>query len=241
MDRSRTSVLVVEDDAGARAMMRLACQSGEFRVLEAANGAEALTQVRESSPDVILLDISLPDISGLEVCRRIRAAGVTTPVIMVSGYGDTVDVVVGIEVGADDYVRKPFKVRELLARIGAQLRRSGPAAPRPVPCLELPGLTIDVAGRRVRRGDEEVTLTATQFDLLLLLASRGGDAVSRSEVLRAMWGVEPRIDARAIDAHIYRLRRKIDNDTVPDGYIETVPGVGYRLTVRPAAHLLGLS
>jgi DNA-binding response OmpR family regulator len=241
MPSSRTTVLVVEDDAAARQVMRLVCESGQLDVVEAATGADALGKIRQSQPDVILLDVSLPDLSGLEVCRQIRAAGVTAPVIMVSGHGDLIDVVVGIEVGADDYVLKPYNVRELLARIAAHLRRHTPSAPSARQRLELPGLVIDLAGRRVLRGNQEVALTVTQFDLLVLLASREGDAVSRSEMLLAMWGVEPDIDSRTIDAHIHRLRRKIDNEAMPKGYIETVPGVGYRLNVRPEAAAESLS
>jgi DNA-binding response OmpR family regulator len=235
MRSSRPIILVVDDDPEVRQVMRQLCESGNFDVVEAANGSEALRGIQESAPDVILLDISLPDLNGLEVCRRIRAAGVTTPVIMVSGHGDLVDVVVGIEVGADDYVRKPFSVHELLARIGAQLRRGERSSQTPAQRIELPGLVIDCAGRRVLRSGEEVSLTVTQFDLLLLLVSRGGEVVSRSEMLRALWGVDPAIDSRTIDAHIHRLRRKIDNEAVPGGYIETVAGLGYRIAVTPQA------
>ena len=231
-----TSVLVVEDDASNRAILRTACESISMTVLEAATGDDAVCLAVDRHPDVILLDVGLPDISGIEVCRRLRALQVTVPIIMVSGKADLLDVVVGIEVGADDYVRKPYKVRELIARIAAQLRRRTPSGPpRTTNRLEFPGLEIDLQGYWVRRDGEEVRLTLTEFNLLAMLASRKGDTVSRPELLSTVWAHNLEVDSRTIDAHVHRLRSKLGDTGAQNRFIETVQGVGYRFTLLEAA------
>ncbi len=169
--------------------------------------------------------------SGLDVCRRLRAEGARVPIIMLTAKSDTIDVVVGLELGADDYVTKPFEVRELMARIGAHLRRSEISAQeQPRDRFEFPGLTIDLGRRQVFRDGEEVMLTLTEFNLLALLASRPGQVMSRGELLRRVWGYEVEIETRTVDAHVYRLRRKIEPDAEKPTYIHSVPGIGYRFS-----------
>jgi len=171
--------------------------------------------------------------SGLDVCRRLRAEGSRVPIIMLTAKSDTIDVVVGLELGADDYVTKPFEVRELMARVGAHLRRSEISAQdQPRDRFEFPGLTIDLGRRQVFREGEEVMLTLTEFNLLALLASRPGQVMSRGELLRRVWGYEVEIETRTVDAHVYRLRRKLRGSGPERRLIHTVPGIGLRLTTR---------
>jgi DNA-binding response OmpR family regulator len=153
---------------------------------------------------------------------------------MITGKTDTIDVVVGLEVGADDYVTKPFEVRELIARMGAHLRRSEQtvAVQQPKTRFEFPGLTIDMNSRQVWRDGKEVVLTLTEFNLLSLLASQAGQVVSRGELLRKVWGYEIEIETRTVDAHIYRLRKKIERDSEKPSYIHSVPGIGYRFVAE---------
>jgi DNA-binding response OmpR family regulator len=190
--------------------------------------------LNKSVPDLVLLDLNLPGLSGMDVCRQLRAEGTQVPIIMITGKTDTIDVVVGLEVGADDYVTKPFEVRELIARMGAHLRRSEQtvAVQQPKTRFEFPGLTIDMNSRQVWRDGKEVVLTLTEFNLLSLLASQAGQVVSRGELLRKVWGYEIEIETRTVDAHIYRLRKKIERDSEKPSYIHSVPGIGYRFVAE---------
>ncbi|MFN2568723.1 MAG: response regulator [Candidatus Dormibacteria bacterium] len=225
------TILVVEDDQSSRDIVRLACGAQNHTVLEATTGSDGLTMATDEKPDLIILDINLPGMSGLDVCRRLRAEGARVPIIMLTAKTDTIDVVVGLELGADDYVTKPFEVRELMARIGAHLRRSDMSSQeQPRDRFEFPGLTIDLGRRQVYRGGEEVVLTLTEFNLLALLASRPGHVMSRGELLRRVWGYEVEIETRTVDAHVYRLRRKIEPDPEKPTFIHSVPGIGYRFS-----------
>ena len=225
------TLLIVEDDAPTRDLIRLACQPQNYQVLEASTGPEGLEGARQSAPDLIILDVNLPGMSGLDVCRRLRADGSRTPILMLTAKSDTIDVVVGLELGADDYITKPFEVRELLARIGAHLRRAEIAPSEHVrERFEFPGLSIDLRRRQVHRDGEEVPLTLTEFNLLALLASRPGQVMSRGELLRRVWGYEVEIETRTVDAHVYRLRRKIEPSADQPTFIHSVPGIGYRFT-----------
>ena len=225
------TILIVEDDAPSREVVRLACSAQNHTLLEAANGVDGLAAAREQNPDLIILDINLPGMSGLDVCRRLRSEGSRVPIIMLTAKADTIDVVVGLELGADDYVTKPFEVRELMARIGAHLRRSEISSQeQPRDRFEFPGLTIDLGRRQAFRDSEEVMLTLTEFNLLALLASRPGQVMSRGELLRRVWGYEVEIETRTVDAHVYRLRRKIEPDAEKPTYIHSVPGIGYRFS-----------
>jgi two-component system response regulator MtrA len=189
---------------------------------------------RATDPDLILLDINMPGMSGLDVCRKLRAEGSLVPIIMLTAKSDTIDKVVGLEVGADDYVTKPFEVRELMARIGAHLRRSDADAAGDASNKsrrEFPGLVIDISRRQVWRDDVEVVLTVTEFNVLALLTSRPGQVFSRSELLRDVWGYDVDIETRTVDAHVYRLRKKIEVDSEKPQYVHSVPGIGYRFSV----------
>jgi DNA-binding response OmpR family regulator len=227
------TILIIEDDAQARQVVRLATQAESYNLVEAATGDEGLEIARSSEPDLILLDINMPGMSGLDVCRKLRAEGSLVPIIMLTAKSDTIDKVVGLEVGADDYVTKPFEVRELLARIGAHLRRAELVGDAPASRnrREFPGLTIDLARRQAWRDGAEVSLTVTEFNVLALLTSRPGEVFSRTDLLRDVWGYEVDIETRTVDAHVYRLRKKIEVDSEAPRYIHSVPAIGYRFAV----------
>ena len=227
-------ILIIEDDAQSRQVVRLATEAQSYILTEASTGDEGLELARASDPDLILLDINMPGMSGLDVCRKLRADGSLVPIIMLTAKSDTIDKVVGLEVGADDYVTKPFEVRELIARIGAHLRRidadaAGEASSKSR--REFPGLVIDTSRRQVWRDEVEVILTVTEFNVLALLTSRPGQVFSRSELLRDVWGYDVDIETRTVDAHVYRLRKKIEVDSENPQYVHSVPGIGYRFSV----------
>jgi DNA-binding response OmpR family regulator len=172
----------------------------------------------------------------MDVCRQLRADGTQVPVIMLTAKNDTIDVVVGLEVGADDYLTKPFEVRELLARVGAHLRRSEQAVAQAQPKtrFEFPGLIIDMNSRQVWREGKEVALTLTEFNLLSLLASQAGQVVSRGELLRKVWGYEVEIETRTVDAHVYRLRKKIERDSEKPHYVSRMVPSASICSVQPS-------
>jgi DNA-binding response OmpR family regulator len=224
-------VLVIDDEAMIRRTVRLACEKEGYAVQEAENGTDALARLDSFRPDIVLLDLMLPDISGFDVCRDIRRAGSRVPIIILSAKSEEIDVVVGLEIGADDYIVKPFRPRELLARIAAHLRKSRLEDERDSDGrMVFRDLTIDVNERRVFRGDEEVVLTHTEFDLLSYLASNAGKVLSREKILNSVWGYEYPIETRVIDVHVRNLRRKLEPDPSHPRHILAVPGVGYRFT-----------
>lgn len=228
---SGKTILIVEDDAPSREVVRYAVNAQNHTLVEASTGPEGLAAVNEHNPDLILLDVNLPGMSGFDVCRQLRSEGARMPIIMLTAKSDMFDIVVGLELGADDYVTKPFEVRLLMARIGAHLRRSEiNSQEQPKDRFEFPGLTIDLGRRQVYRENAEVPLTLTEFNLLALLASRPGQVMSRGELLRRVWGYEVEIETRTVDAHVYRLRRKIEPDPEKPTYIHSVPGIGYRFS-----------
>jgi DNA-binding response OmpR family regulator len=196
----------------------------------AADGEEALRQVAEHSPDLVVLDVMLPRLDGLEVCRRIRATS-NTPVIMLTARGDETDKLVGLGIGADDYLTKPFSPRELVARIKAVLRRSVPAAP-PQPgadsTLKFPGLRINPRTRTVETDSGQVELTAKEFDLLYFLASHPQEVFTRTQLLDQVWDYSYYGDTSTVTVHVRRLREKIESDPMRPRYIKTVWGVGYK-------------
>jgi DNA-binding response OmpR family regulator len=224
-------VLVIDDEAMIRRTVRLACEKEGYAVQEAENGTDALARLDSFRPDIVLLDLMLPDISGFDVCRDIRRAGSRVPILILSAKSEEIDVVVGLEIGADDYIVKPFRPRELLARIAAHLRKSRLEDERDSDGrMVFRDLTIDVNERRVFRGDEEVVLTHTEFDLLSYLASNAGKVLSREKILNSVWGYEYPIETRVIDVHVRNLRRKLEPDPSHPRHILAVPGVGYRFT-----------
>jgi two-component system response regulator MtrA len=218
-------VLLVEDDPSIREVTALGLEGAGFRVTTAADGREGLARFREGSFALVVLDVMLPELDGLEVCRAIRADS-RVPIVMLSARADTVDVVVGLELGADDYVTKPFELPELVARLRAALRRA--AAPDD-PVLRIGELEIEPSAFAVRRGGEEIALTATEFRLLLELARRPRQVFTRELLLQQVWGYEYLGDSRLVDVAVQRLRGKIEDDPKEPRIVVTVRGVGYRL------------
>jgi len=217
-------ILIVDDEAMIRKAIHLALEKEGYEVVEAETGAEALRRIELNKPDLILLDIMLPDVSGFDVCRDIRKAGLRVPIIILSAKTEEIDVVVGLEIGADDYITKPFRTRELLARIAAHLRKA-----RQEEEAVNQG-RFDLNERRVFHDSSEVLLTHTEFDLLAFLASNAGKVLSREKILNHVWGYEYPIETRVIDVHIRNLRRKIEQDPSHPFFILAVPGIGYRFT-----------
>ena len=228
-------VLVVEPDGLTRREIRNMCEQDGYMVLEADSGAEALRQVEQARPTIILLEVTLPDSAGFDVCRELRKLDPSVPVIMMSSRADEIDVVVALEIGADDFVSKPLRLRELVARMAAHLRRARLENAEAMRSrLEFRELVIDVNERRTYKAGKEVELTHTEFDLLTFLASNAGKVLSREKILNSIWGYEYPIETRVIDVHIRNLRRKIETQPSRPYYILAVPGIGYRFTnARP--------
>ena len=225
-------VLVVDDEAEMRRALRTGLEHSEFQVRAAADGEEALVTAAGWTPDVMLLDLGLPGMSGFEVLRRLRTRGDRTAVIVVSVMPDERDKVRALELGADDYVVKPFGMRELLARIRAVLRRQT-AAGAVEPVIEAGDLRVDLARREVTLDGRAVQLTPTEYEVLRLLALRAGHPVTHTTLLREVWGdyaIGDRYNTRYVVA---QLRRKLGDDAARPRYIHSVPGVGYRLEASP--------
>ena len=219
-------ILLVEDDPSIREVTAIGLSAAGFVVATAADGVEGLERFRADPTDLVLLDIMLPRLDGYEVCRQIRKSS-TVPIVMLTARGDTMDVVVGLEAGADDYVRKPFDLPELIARIRAALRRAGAGTDESAE-LRLGSLVIDIAGRTVSRDRTDIPLTRTEFDLLTELARHAGQVLSRDVLLDRVWGYDYLGDSRLVDVAIQRLRAKIEADPATPELIHTVRGAGYK-------------
>jgi two-component system response regulator MtrA len=220
-------VLVVEDDASIREVTALGLRRAGFRVSTAVDGREALALWRAQEIDLIVLDVMLPGPDGLEVCREIRRTS-QVPILMLTARTDTIDVVVGLECGADDYVRKPFDPAELAARVRALLRRA--SAPVEETTLSVGGLEIDPARFTAHKDGRELPLTSTEFRLLLELARRPGQVFTREVLLDRVWNYSYLGDSRLVDVAVQRLRAKVEDDPARPRLISTVRGVGYRLS-----------
>jgi two-component system response regulator MtrA len=220
----RGRVLVVDDDTALSEMIGIVLRGEGFEPWFCADGDSALEAFRASRPDLVLLDLMLPGKDGIEVCRQIRAeSGV--PIVMLTAKSDTVDVVLGLESGADDYVPKPFKPKELVARVRARLRRTD----QPVPeMLQIGELTIDVAGHSVKRDGTGIPLTPLEFDLLLALARKPWQVFTREVLLEQVWGYRHAADTRLVNVHVQRLRSKVEKDPENPEIVVTVRGVGYK-------------
>jgi len=218
-------ILLVEDDPSIRELTEIGLRAAGYEVIGAADGRAALEQFAVEAPDAVVLDIMLPVLDGLAVCRRIRAES-SVPVIMLTARTDAYDVVTGLEAGADDYVRKPFEMPELLARLRAALRRVDTTAAGG--SLRLGPLLIDEAAHAVRRGEEEIALSHTEFLLLTALARRPGQVFTREVLLEQVWGYDFLGDSRLVDVAIQRLRAKIEAEPAQPELILTVRGVGYK-------------
>jgi two-component system response regulator MtrA len=218
-------LLLVEDDASIREIATLGLEQAGFRVTATGDGRDALLRFRQGPFDLVVLDVMLPSLDGLEVCREIRRDS-QTPIVMLSARDELHDIVVGLELGADDYVTKPFELPELVARIKAVLRRS--SAAREGGVISVDDLEIDPAAFSVRRGGEDVALTATEFRLLLELARRPKQVFTRELLLELVWNYDYLGDSRLVDVAVQRLRGKIEADPKQPKLIQTVRGVGYR-------------
>jgi two-component system, OmpR family, alkaline phosphatase synthesis response regulator PhoP len=223
-------VLVVEDERDVAELIRYNLAREGYEVIVATNGAEALRHARESHPDIVLLDIMVPQLNGWEVCRRLKQDAETRgiPVIMVTGRVEEGDKVLGFEMGADDYVTKPFSPRELVARIRAVVRRGKPDAREKKPQIKSGDLEIDRHRFEVRMKGRAVELTPKEFELLAILVGAPGRVFGRDELLDAVWGHDGFVEPRTVDVHVARLRGKFTAARVPAPGIETVRGVGYR-------------
>jgi two-component system response regulator MtrA len=221
---TRGKVLVVDDDAALSEMLGIVLRNEGFDCRVCATGERALADFRDYRPDVVLLDLMLPGKDGIDVCKEIRAeSGV--PIVMLTAKGDTVDVVVGLESGADDYVVKPFKPKELVARIRARVRRFDEPAPE---TLSIGDVSIDVAGHRVTRGGTAIALTPLEFDLLVCLARKPWQVFTREVLLEQVWGYRHAADTRLVNVHVQRLRSKVEHDPENPEIVVTVRGVGYK-------------
>ena len=224
-------ILIVEDEIDIRDVVAFNLRQAGHTVFAATRGREAL-ETFEDKPALVILDLMLPDMGGVEVCRNMKHSAPHVPVLMLTARGEEIDRVVGFEVGADDYIVKPFSMRELLLRVNAILRRSGATAAKAQGIIELGELKIDVDAHRVWAGEREVELTALEFRLLMTFYERRDRVQSRSTLLDDVWGVSPDLVTRTVDTHVKRLREKLGRT---GELIETVRGVGYRLTLPERA------
>ena len=217
-------VLVVDDDTALAEMIGIVLRAEGFEPSFCADGSEAVAAFHSARPDLVLLDLMLPGMDGIEVCSRIREeSGV--PIIMLTAKSDPTDVVKGLESGADDYIVKPFNPKELVARIRTRLR---PASAAETGSLTVGDLTLDVAGHEVRRGDELINLTPLEFELLLALALKPSQVFTREMLLEQVWGYHYKADTRLVNVHVQRLRAKVETDPDNPRIVMTVRGVGYR-------------
>jgi DNA-binding response OmpR family regulator len=228
------TILIIEDDRAVRTAIADALAAEGHETLTAETGPDGLEQGLTRDPDLILLDIVLPGFDGYEVLRRLRADGLETPVMMISAKGQEIDKVLALELGADDYLTKPFGMAELVARVKAHLRRARVEAGQTVSGLKRYGdLEVDVDARTVARRGEPVDLTRTEFDLLVLFLSAPGKAFGRDEILNRVWGYDYIPGSRTLDNHIAQLRKKLEDDPAAPTLIESVRGIGYRLAKTP--------
>ena len=224
---NRGRILVVDDDAALSEMLTIVLRNEGFEPRICATGDRALADFREFRPDLVLLDLMLPGKDGIDVCREIRAES-GLPIVMLTAKSDTIDVVVGLESGADDYVVKPFKPKELIARIRARVRRHEDSAPE---TLTVGDLTIDVAGHQVSRDGKPIQLTPLEFDLLVCLARKPWQVFTREVLLEQVWGYRHAADTRLVNVHVQRLRSKVEHDPENPEIVLTVRGVGYKAGV----------
>lgn len=224
------TILVVDDEEPIQELLRFNLEKEGYLVCVAKDGQEALKQVENDQPDLLVLDLMLPGMDGLEVCRKLRSNPrfQQIPIIMLTAKGEEIDKVLGLELGADDYMTKPFSPRELLARIKARLRRQNSQEEADAQIISRGELRVDVTGFRVHVRGEETELTPKEFELLRVFVAHPGRVYSREELLERIWGYEYDGDTRTVDVHVHHLRLKVERDPSNPEYIETLRGIGYR-------------
>ncbi|USR79130.1 response regulator transcription factor [Arcanobacterium pinnipediorum] len=225
-----TRVLIVEDDAAISAPLVRAFMREGYDVTAVDNGQAAIDQI-SSAIDLMVLDLGLPDMDGLDVARAARTSGEIFPILILTARAEEVDMVVGLDAGADDYVTKPFRLAELLARVRALLRRTSPQE-EPAGMLKAQDVSIDLGAHRAYLGDEELQLTGKEFELLTILLRSAGSVVSREKLMSTMWGKDVETSTKKLDMHISWLRRKLGEDVAEPHYISTVRGMGFRFEVE---------
>ena len=227
-----STILLVDDEDAVQKLLAYPLERDGFRVVQARDGEEALERFGREHVDLVVLDVMLPKLDGLEVCKRLRAES-SVPIIMLTARDDELDKVLGLELGADDYITKPFSIREFRSRVRALLRRAGaPRDERGDELIQADGLRIDLARREVEAHDRPVQLTYVEFELLRMLASHPGRVYTREQLLQALWGGSDYREPRTIDVHIRHLREKLEPDPREPEFILTVRGVGYRFRSR---------
>ncbi|HOL70290.1 MAG TPA: response regulator transcription factor [Bryobacteraceae bacterium] len=220
-------ILAIEDDPAILRGLADNLRFESYDVLTATDGESGYRLVREKNPDLIILDLMLPKLSGYEICRKLRAEGVSTPILMLTARGEEADRVLGLDLGADDYVSKPFSIRELMARIRALLRRAAP--PKALPHeLRFDDVVVNFLSYEGTKGGKPLEMTRKEFNVLRLLASRAGEVVTRDDLLNEVWGYENYPTTRTVDNHIASLRAKLERDPAQPERIRTVHGVGYK-------------
>lgn len=230
------TILVVDDDAALAEMIGIVLTGAGFTCTHAADGISALRAFHEQAPDLVVLDLMLPGMNGIEVCRQIRAES-GTPIVMLTARSDTVDVVAGLESGADDYIVKPVNPRELVARVRARLRP--PTIADSPTVITIADLTIDTLAHEVRRGGAVINLTPLEFQVLHTLASKPQQVFTRDMLLEQVWGYQYKTDTRLVNVHVQRLRAKVERDPDVPTVVTTVRGIGYRAGATPALAVPG--
>ncbi|HLK35079.1 MAG TPA: response regulator transcription factor [Terriglobales bacterium] len=220
-------ILIVEDEPAMVSGLRDNFEFEGYEVISAADGVEGLERALKDSPDLVVLDVMMPRMSGLDVCKQLKAKKPALPIIMLTARGQEVDKVVGLELGADDYVTKPFSIRELLARVKAVLRRTQ-NAPKNQEHYSFGDVEVNVRSCRVIRGGRPIEFSAKEFELLRYFLSHPGETVSRDRLLEDVWGYDRYPTTRTVDAHIVRLRQKVEPKPEEPQFILTVHGVGYK-------------
>ena len=222
-----TRVLIVEDDPAILRGLKDNLLAESYEVLTASDGEAGYRLIREQKPDLVILDLMLPRMSGYEVCRKLRDQGITTPILMLTARGEEADRVLGLELGADDYVTKPFSVRELLARVRAIVRRANPPTPLPDE-LRFDDVVVDFRRYEARKGDRRIEMTRKEYGLLRYLAARSGEVVRRDELLEEVWEYRNYPTTRTVDNHVLALRAKLEDGPAEPRHLITVHGVGYK-------------
>jgi two-component system alkaline phosphatase synthesis response regulator PhoP len=230
---SRGLILVIDDEVHILELVKYNLEKEGYRVIAYETGEEGLEAIEKEKPDLVILDLMLPGIDGLEVCRRIRkdASTMRLPVLMLTAKGEEIDKVLGLETGADDYLTKPFGIREMAARVRALLRRSSSANDESA-LIRAGSLTIDTTAHRVHKGREEIELTSKEYELLKVLALNRGRILTRDYLLNRVWGYDYFGDTRTVDVHVRHLRRKLEDNDKKPRYIQTTRGIGYSFNYK---------